>query len=144
MEDTFITVTGNVITDPRRYTMKDGATAALIRLAATPRYLDRRTQTWREAETAYYNVWCHRTLAEHALTCVHPGHPVVVHGRLRLRTFEKDGHRRQSAEIEATTIGHDLRRGTTTFTKSHLSTPATSEPPATQPPSATTSPPLAA
>lgn len=130
MEDTYVTVSGNVITAPRRYSLKDGTTTALFRLAATPRYLDRRTQTWREGETAYYSVWCQRALAENALACLHSGHPVVVHGRLRLRGYEKDGVRRLSADIEATTLGHDLRRGTTIFTKHHSAAPpATSEAP---------------
>ncbi|GAA1509402.1 hypothetical protein GCM10009677_47880 [Sphaerisporangium rubeum] len=129
MEDTYLTVSGNVITAPRRFSLKDGTTTALFRLAATPRYLDRRTQTWREGETAYYSVWCQRALAENALACLHPGHPVVVHGRLRIRGYEKDGVRHLSADIEATTLGHDLRRGTTVFTRHHSAAPpAASEP----------------
>lgn len=48
--------------------------------------------------------------------CVEVGQPVVVQGRLKVRT-EARGEQQQwaSADIDAVAIGHDLARGTAAF-----------------------------
>src|SRR5690606_33719003 len=47
------------------------------------------------------------------------GEPVVVQGRLKVRTEQRDGQQgRVSADIDAVTIGHDLARGTSAFRRS--------------------------
>jgi single-strand DNA-binding protein len=115
VNDTYITLGGNVVTEPRQYRSKDGTAAAYLRIASSPRIFDRRSETWRDGETAYYGVWCHRALAENVLRCVRQGHPIVVHGRLRVRSYEKEGQRRHSVEVDAAMLGHDLRRGVSEF-----------------------------
>jgi single-strand DNA-binding protein len=41
----------------------------------------------------------------------------VVSGKLRIREFEQEGERRFMPEVEASSVGHDLRWGTGTFAK---------------------------
>lgn len=43
------------------------------------------------------------------------GDPVIVQGRLKVRTEVRDGQSWTSADIDAVAIGHDLSRGTSAF-----------------------------
>ncbi|MFC6084935.1 single-stranded DNA-binding protein [Sphaerisporangium aureirubrum] len=122
MNDVLITLGGNVVGDPREYRLKDGTTATYLRIASTPRVFDKQSGTWRNGETAYYTIWCYRTLAENVSRSLAAGHPIVVHGRLRIKTYEKDGQRRHSAEVDATMLGHDLRWGVSEFGKAQRPT----------------------
>ncbi|GII79020.1 hypothetical protein Sru01_40020 [Sphaerisporangium rufum] len=119
MNDIYITVLGNVAADPRRHSFADGSSATSLRVASTRRVFDRATQSWQDGETTFYTVRCYRSLAENVARSVRLGHPVVVHGRLRIRSYERDGQRRLAAEVEAASVGHDLRRGVTGFQKAH-------------------------
>ncbi|MFB9246679.1 single-stranded DNA-binding protein [Sphaerisporangium melleum] len=115
MNDTYITLVGNVSAEPRQYDCSDGSRATSLRLASTRRVFDRASQTWHDGETTFYAVRCYRTLAENVARSVRLGQPIVVYGKLRIRSYERDGQRRTSAEVEATSVGHDLRRGVSTF-----------------------------
>ncbi|MEV8632642.1 hypothetical protein AB0395_13385 [Streptosporangium sp. NPDC051023] len=48
---------------------------------------------------------------------VRVGQPIVVQGRLRIREFTHDGERRFMPEVEANSLGHDLRWGLGSFSK---------------------------
>ncbi len=50
-------------------------------------------------------------MAENAAESVQKGQPMIVHGRLRVSSYEKDGQTRTSVEIEARSLGHDLTLG---------------------------------
>ncbi|MET8144375.1 single-stranded DNA-binding protein [Sphaerisporangium sp. NPDC005288] len=115
MNDTYITLVGNVTADPRQFNFNDGTRVTSLRLASTRRVFDRSSQTWHDGETSFYSVRCYRTLAENVAQSIKLGQPIVVHGRLRIRSYERDGERRFVAEVEATSVGHDLRRGVSTF-----------------------------
>lgn len=56
---------------------------------------------------------------------LHRGEPVVVSGRLCQRTYEVDETVKVAYEIAATSVGHDLSRGRTEFTKAWTPSPAT-------------------
>jgi single-strand DNA-binding protein len=117
MNDVYITLTGNVTHDPRQYPLADGSRVTAIRVATSRRYLDRRTQEWMSSPPSFYAVRCYRGLADNVAQSIRRGHPVVVHGRLRIREFERDGERRVIAEVEASSVGHDLKWGIATFEK---------------------------
>jgi single-strand DNA-binding protein len=69
-----------------------------------------------DGDPNFFVVNCWRTLAENVGSSVGRGDPVVVTGRLRLRTWHKDENSRiVNAEIDAISVGHDLRWGTTAF-----------------------------
>jgi single-strand DNA-binding protein len=80
--------------------------------------LDRGTGEWRDGDTLFVGVSCWRGLGENVLKSLHKGDPVTVTGRLSVHAYtSKDGQERTSVEVEAISVGHDLNRGTTVFTK---------------------------
>ncbi|MGH3446706.1 MAG: single-stranded DNA-binding protein, partial [Nocardioidaceae bacterium] len=58
-----------------------------------------------------------RALAVHVRDSIRRGDPVIVVGRLKTQEWEKDGSRNSRFVLDATTVGHDLARGVSTFTK---------------------------
>lgn len=126
MNETVVTVAGNVAAEPRSRVIANGARVASFRLAATERRYDKAIGEWRDGDTVFYTVTCWRTMAENVASSVSKGQPMIVSGRLRVSTYEdKEGVLRTSVEIEARALGHDLAWGTSTFTKG--STGGTSE-----------------
>lgn len=111
-----VTVAGNVgnLVDWKDVGPTGGRT--VFSLAQTPRV--RRDGEWCDGETTWYRVTCWRRLAEHVRDSVRAGQPVVVGGRLTTQRWRtRDGEARQDFEIEAQWVAHDLRLGTTQFTK---------------------------
>ena len=47
------------------------------------------------------------------------GQPVTVHGRFRTNEWEGEGGTRTDLVIDATSVGHDLTRGTAEFTRAY-------------------------
>lgn len=117
MNDIYVTLTGNVAAPPRQHTFPDGSRVTSLKIASTSRYFDRENQQWRNGETTYFGVRCFRGLADNVAQSVHLGQPVVVQGRLRIREFAHEGERRFMPEVEANSLGHDLRWGLGSFTK---------------------------
>ncbi|TKK87347.1 single-stranded DNA-binding protein [Herbidospora galbida] len=115
MSEIYVTLTGNVTDDPKQFTFGDGSRATSMRVAVDRRVLDRQTQTWRDGETTFYTVRSYRGLADHVAQSVRRGHPVVVVGKLRVKQFEREGEQRFWVEVEATSVGHDLKWGISSF-----------------------------
>lgn len=91
---------------------------ARFRLASTPRRFNPRTNEWSDGATAWFGVSAWRGLAAHCADSLRRGDPVVVHGRLTMSTWiSSDKVEVTSMELEAITVGHDLSRGTGSFTK---------------------------
>jgi single-strand DNA-binding protein len=91
---------------------------ASFRLACTPRRFNRRTETWSDGVTQWYTVNAWRGLAENCAGSLRRGDPVVVHGRLDVRTWISGEKVEMSGfEVDATHVGHDLSRGTSQFTR---------------------------
>lgn len=89
---------------------------ANFRLACTPRI--RRGEEWVDAPTTWLTVTAYRALAEHLDASVGKGEPVIVVGRLRTQSWtDEQGHPHERTVLEATTVGHDLTRGTASFRK---------------------------
>ncbi|WP_131739520.1 single-stranded DNA-binding protein [Actinomadura roseirufa] len=116
MNEAHITVVGWVAAEPY-YTVTAAGTPFLsLRVGCTPRRYDRQSGQWQDADTMFLTVNCWRGLADNVNASeFQRGHPVLVTGRLRVRQYERDGQWRFSAEVEATTVGHDLSRGTADF-----------------------------
>lgn len=95
-----------------------GSPVANFRVACTPR---RRTKEggWVDGPTQWWSVTAWRWLAEHCAASLHRGDAVVVHGRVDMRTYvNKAGVETLDVQVEAVTVGHDLTRGTSSFTRS--------------------------
>ncbi len=112
-----ITVTGVVATTPRHVTTNSGLEITSFRLASTQRRYDRDQKKWVDGETNWYSVSGFRHLALNLVGSLQVGHPLVVSGRLRIRTWDNGERTGTSVEIEADAVGHDLARGTAVFTR---------------------------
>ncbi len=109
-------VCGYVATLPYR---KPGGQMVTMRIGWTPRTLDRATGEWKDQPTSFASVLCFRKLADNVYACLRTGDPIVVRGTLRIREYEdRTGARRITADIVADSIGHDLAKGISSFTKS--------------------------
>lgn len=119
-----ITIRGNLAADPKSRVLPDGTTEVLeFRVASTERRFDRQSERWIDGNTSWFTVNCYRGLARNARRSLSKGHPVVVTGRLSVRTWttkEPEGEAPKTGttvQIEAESVGHDLSRGWTDFVR---------------------------
>lgn len=132
MNDTYITLTGWVGSDVSLREVAGGQPVANFRVATTSRKF--RNNQWEDGATTWYSIRAWRRLADNVQGSIKRGDPVVVHGRLEADVWTKDdGTTNTQLVITATSVGHDLSRGTAVFTK-----PA--RPEAVQTPAASTDP----
>jgi single-strand DNA-binding protein len=128
MHEAQISLSGYVATQPRwrgRDTQNPNVT---MRVAWTPRRLDRATGEWADGHTSYASVYCWRKLAENAAICLRKGDPIVLKGRLSVREYTaKDGTPRTEVEVAAVALGHDLNRGVAQFARTRLAAGKTAD-----------------
>lgn len=111
-----ISLTGYVATQPVTKPVAPGVKNVSMRVAWTPRWRDRATGEWVDGNTSYVTVVCWRKLAANAAVSLRTGDPVVVMGRLSVRTYnDRNGVRKTAVDIDANTVGHDLSRGVSEF-----------------------------
>lgn len=115
MNETLVTMIGNVASAVNYGQTAAGVPTANFRLAATERRYDRARGEWVDGETNWVSVTAWRWLATNVVSSLSKGDPVVVCGRLRIREWEDDGKRRSVVDIDARAVGHDLGRGTSAF-----------------------------
>lgn len=121
MNETVITVVGNVAREPNLRVTTNGTRVVSFRLASTERRYDRALGGWRDGETIFYTVTCWRNVAENLMDSVEKGQPMVVHGRLRDGSYEKEGQWHTDFKIDAYALGHDISRGVSKFTRASTS-----------------------
>ncbi|MZF83955.1 single-stranded DNA-binding protein [Streptomyces sp. SID5643] len=114
MNETMVCAVGRVATQPVYREMASGPSAR-FRLAVTARYWDREKNTWTDGHTNFFTVWANRQLATNTAASLTVGEPVIVQGRLKVRTDVREGQSWTSADIDAVSIGHDLAWGTSAF-----------------------------
>lgn len=114
MNDTVVTVVGNVATTPVFRELPSGPVTR-FRIAVTARHFDRSRNAWADGHTNFFTVWAWRTLGVNVQGSLGIGEPVIVQGRLRVRDEERGGQHFRSVDIDAQSIGHDLARGTSAF-----------------------------
>jgi single-strand DNA-binding protein len=105
-----ITVVGNLTADPDLRFTSTGVAVLDFTVASTPRVHDRESGEWRDGDTLFLrcNLW--RQAAENAAQSLTKGTRVIVHGRLRQRSFEtKEGDKRTVVELDVDAIGPELR-----------------------------------
>ncbi|HET7328266.1 MAG TPA: single-stranded DNA-binding protein [Nocardioidaceae bacterium] len=96
---------------------------ASFRVGTTPRIRDGHGG-YRNGETTWTQVAAWRTLAGNVAASISVGDPVVVIGRLRTsRWTTPEGEPRERTILDATTVAHDLARGTSVFRKNPRTTP---------------------
>jgi len=116
-------VSGYVATQPKKGQTKSGTKTLSFRIGWTPREVSRETGEWADLPSSFASVTCYKKIAENAASCLRKGDPVVLKGTLRVREYaDQAGTRRNSVDVVADYLGHDLSKGTSNFVKqSHRS-----------------------
>ena len=110
-----ITVRGFVASEIRSSTTPGGVATASFRLGSTDRRYDRASSTWVDGNTNWFTVQGYRQLAGNMGCSIKKGQRVIIVGRLKMRSWEKDGRIYHAAEIDAESVGHDLMWGSANF-----------------------------
>lgn len=122
MNETVVTVQGWVGNDVDVRDVGDTQVAS-FRVGSTPRF--NRGGSWVDGETSWFTVNCWRTLGRNVAESLRKGDAVVVHGRVKVDVWEREGQPPSvSWIIDATSVGHDLNRGTSFFAKATRTVPA--------------------
>ena len=138
MNDTIITIVGNLTDDPELRFTPSGAAVAKFRVASTPRKFDKTTQEWSDMEPLFLACTVWRQAAENVAESLQRGARVIVTGRLKQRSYEtREGEKRTVIELEVDEVGPSLKWSTATVKKMERSggnggsTPGGSAAPAT-------------
>ena len=107
--DVTVTVVGNLTNDPELRFTPSGAAVASFTVASSPRVLDKATNEWKDGDPLYMRCSVWRQYAENVAESLTKGTRVIVVGRLRQRSYEKDGQTRTSYELDVDDIGPALR-----------------------------------
>jgi single-strand DNA-binding protein len=115
MNETYVTLQGWVGNDVDVREVGDTSCAS-FRVGCTPRFS--RAGVWVDGQTSWYTVNCWRSLGRNVAESVRKGDAVVVHGRVRVDVWEREGQPPSvSWIVEASFVGHDLSKGTSAFAK---------------------------
>ena len=107
--ETIVTVVGNTTADADlRYT-QGGKAVANFTVASTPRVYNRQTNTWEDGDALFLRCSVWGDYAENVAASIFKGTRVIVQGRLKQRSYEKDGQKRTVVELEVDEIGASLR-----------------------------------
>lgn len=117
MYGTNITIVGNVVDEVVNKPTASGLSRVSFRVANTQRRRDRDSGQWVDGHKFFVNVTFWREFAENVAASLKKGDPVVVNGKIFSRQYVRDENNHVAYEIEPESIGHDLARGTTVFTK---------------------------
>lgn len=93
-----VIIVGRLGKEPEVRHLENGAAVANFSVATSETYKDRNTGERRE-QTEWHNVVLWRGLAEVAEKYLHKGDMVYIEGKLRTRSWEKDGVTRYTTEI---------------------------------------------
>lgn len=108
---------GNLTADPELKFINSGAALVSFTVASTPRIFDKATQEWKDGEALFMRCTLWRDAAENVAESLHRGNRVIVVGKLKQRSYEKDGDKRTIIELDVEEIGPSLRYSTATPVK---------------------------
>lgn len=118
MNEIYVTVSGNVVGDP---VLRVGKTSnipfAVFRIAHNRVKVDRGTGEVIDLGADFIGITAFRALGINVAKSVTKGQPVVVHGRLRVNQWSNGEKSGTDVEIDALSVGFDLRLGEASFTK---------------------------
>src|SRR5882672_580826 len=93
-----VILVGRLGKDPEVRNLENGASVANFTMATSETYKDKTTGEKKEI-TDWHNIVLWRGLAEIAQKYLHKGDMIYVEGKLRTRSWEKDGVTRYTTEI---------------------------------------------
>lgn len=119
MNETPITVCGNLVADPELRFTPSGAPVCSFTVASTPRTWDKAASEWKDGDALFLNCQVWRQQAENAAESLTKGLRVIVTGTLRQRSYEtREGERRTVYEVEVEEVGPALKYATAKVTRS--------------------------
>lgn len=93
-----VILVGRLGKDPEIRNLENGASVANFTMATSETYKDKTTGDKKEV-TEWHNIVLWRGLAEIAAKYLHKGDMIYVEGKLRTRSWEKEGQTRYTTEI---------------------------------------------
>jgi single-strand DNA-binding protein len=117
MNETYVTISGNVVGDPQVRRTRADVPFVTFRVASNVRRVDHKTGEYIDAGTNFVNVTAFRSLGINLANSLEKGHPVVVYGRMRINQWTNGERTGTTVEIDAYNVGHDLTRGQSTFVR---------------------------
>lgn len=97
-----VTLLGNLCADPELKHLPTGVAVCEMRIATNERWTDKDGKKQEKAEFHRCVVW--NKLAENCAKYLVKGRLVYVEGKLRTRSWEKDGEKRYATEIVASEV----------------------------------------
>jgi single-strand DNA-binding protein len=95
-----VILVGRLGKDPEVRNLENGATVANFTIATSESYKDRTSGEKKEI-TEWHNIVLWRGLAEIAQKYLHKGDMIYIEGKLRTRSWEKEGVTRYTTEVVA-------------------------------------------
>ena len=95
-----VILVGRLGKDPEVRNLESGATVANFTLATSESYKDKTTGEKKEV-TEWHNIVLWKNLAEISQKYLHKGDMVYIEGKLRTRSWEKEGVTRYTTEVVA-------------------------------------------
>src|SRR6267378_6077377 len=126
MFETSITVVGNIVNDPHGRRVGDQEVIK-FRVASNSR---RRTAdgTWEAGNSLFVTVNCWGRLVTGVGAALRKGDPVIAVGHVYTSEYEdRDGNRRSSLEMRATSVGPDVSRAIVRIEKPGYTGPTTAD-----------------
>jgi single-strand DNA-binding protein len=127
VNDTELTVVGNVVDSPRRVRLENSAVTN-FRMASTARRYDSGRQEFVDAGTLWVDVEAWGELGGNVARSISKGDPVIVRGTLTTRSWETENGRRSAPQIKANAVGPNLARGWADFHRPARTVPAEQDP----------------
>jgi single-strand DNA-binding protein len=106
-----VILVGRLGKDPEVRNLENGATVANFTLATSESYKDKTTGEKKEV-TEWHNIVLWKALAEISQKYLHKGDMVYIEGKLRTRSWEKEGVTRYTTEVVADTMTMLSTKGT--------------------------------
>ena len=123
-----ITITGRLTDEPSLRFTAAGKAVAGFTIAANARYLDKNTGEWKDGDSLFVRCSAWDRLAENIVESAVKGQEVIVTGRLRTGSYEKDGVTHRTTEMTVDEFGVSVRWGVARFERAEKRPAAPAEP----------------
>lgn len=115
--ETPITITGNLTADPDLRFTPNGVAVANFTIASTPRTFDKQQGEMIDGDPIFMRCTVWREHAENVAESLARGMQVMAQGRLKPVSWEKDGVKHSTFELDVDNVGPCLRFATAQVTK---------------------------
>jgi single-strand DNA-binding protein len=107
--ETPLNIIGTLVQDPEMRFTNSGDGVCSFTIASNSRKLNKESGKWEDADVIFMRCSAWRDLAEHITDSLSKGDRVLASGRLRQRSYEKDGAKHTVIEMEVDEIGPSLK-----------------------------------